>query len=109
MLTKVKQIYMEVLKINNKKATFLKIVNKDDINDNSYKSISKINKNDILNLLEYLLENDFEYDDNSSDIGNEAEKIIYENLVKNIIGFEDNKSKIIENVNLEFSEFENRI
>lgn len=107
---KAKQNFIKVLKINEKgRAEYLKIKNKENIKSNSYHLINRIKREDILNLLEYLLENDFNYDPEEDDIVNEADKIIYSHLVRSILDFESNKETIKDSVDSEFEEFEKQL
>lgn len=80
--------YMKVLRIYNKRGEFLD-------KESTYKSVKKIDKNDIINLLEVIYDvgEKAEVDemDDENSIVNEAEKIIYKNLKKEI---EEFKSKL---------------
>ena len=64
--------------------------------DGKDKKILEINKEDILNALEYIYNNDDaeleEYD--KEKIKNEAEKIIYENLYNKLKDFKENKQTL---------------
>lgn len=93
---------MKILKINNKKCFF-------DIG-NGEKTILDITKEDILKILEYLYENnDAEFDEYiEDDIGNEAEKVIYNNLYNKFIDFTDKKETLKNEINMMFNELEEK-
>lgn len=84
---------MKYLKIEENNAEFLK-------KDNSYEKIDKIDKNDILFLINAAMEkNDFEIDVyDSQKIKNPAQQIIYENIYKKFGELLKNKNQLKDQV-----------
>ena len=78
--------------------------------DGKDKKILEINKDDILNALEYIYNNDDaeleEYD--KEKIKNEAEKIIYENLYNKLKDFKENKQTLKFEIDSLFKELEDK-
>lgn len=78
--------------------------------DGKDKKILEINKEDILNALEYIYNNDDaeleEYD--KEKIKNEAEKIIYENLYNKLKDFKENKQTLKFEIESLFKELEDK-
>ncbi len=78
--------------------------------DGKDKKILEINKEDILNALEYIYNNDDaeleEYD--KEKIKNEAEKIIYENLYNKLKDFKENKQTLKFEIDSLFKELEDK-
>lgn len=63
-------------------------------NGNGYSEIDKINKEDILNLVNLAEKEDFELDEyNESNIANKAHQIIYENIYSKFSQFLENKGQ----------------
>lgn len=88
---------MKVLKIANNHGLY--IIN------NEEKSILDINKEDIFSILEVVYANDkVEIDeiDDTHNILNDAEKVIYENIYKYLKDFIDKKEDISKEINDEF-------
>jgi len=81
---------MKYLKIDDNKGHFLK----DKATPDIWTEIDKIDKNDLLKLLDYATNEDFEldpYDENS--LGNKAHQIIYKHLSEKLITFLSNKDR----------------
>lgn len=93
---------MKILKCENN-TCYLNVDGKD-------KKILEINKEDILNALEYIYNNDDaeleEYD--KEKIKNEAEKIIYENLYNKLKDFKENKQTLKFEIDSLFKELEDK-
>lgn len=84
---------MKYLKIEDNKGYFLK----DKTNPDDWTEIDKIDKNDLMKLLESASEPDFEMDDyNESLIQHKAHQIIYKNLNEKFDTFLSNKSRFID-------------
>lgn len=76
---------MKQLKIEKSQALYT-------INGENWESIDKINKDDLLALVDMVFEDDFEMDDPiEHKIANEAHKIIYENIHKKLQKLIDEK------------------
>ena len=74
-----------------------------------YAIISDVDKNDILNLLRYIYSsNNIEFDENVDSIKNEAEKIIYKELLKKFKDFNDNKDSLHNEIDSIYSEVEKK-
>ena len=93
---------MKSLKIDNGKCLY-------NIGE-GYKTILDITKEDILKMLEYVYDNsECEFDEYSEeDIVNEAEKVIYDNLYKKIIDFQNKKAALKSEIDLIFSKLEEK-
>lgn len=74
------------------------------------KKILEINKEDILNALEYIYDNeDVEMEEYNKDkIKNEAERIIYENLYSKLKDFKENKMTLKSEIDGIFKELEDK-
>lgn len=92
---------MKVLKIEANNGFFLR-------NDGEYCKITSISSDDIIQILEWILEvDDIEmdnYDSQEVSLKNPAEAIIYSELYKRFISTLMNKTKIIDEVKLEFKD-----
>lgn len=81
---------MTYLKIEDNRGFFLKDINTPD----DWTEIDKIEKEDLLKLLDYATEEEFEMDEYSEDIlGNKAHQIIYKNLYEKFNNFLGNKNR----------------
>lgn len=81
---------MTYLKIEDNRGFFLK--NKELPED--WTEIDKIEKEDLLKLLDYATQEDFEMDEYSEDVlGNKAHQIIYKNLYEKFNNFLGNKTR----------------
>lgn len=84
---------MKYLKIEDNKGYFLK----DKSNPDEWTEIDQIDKNDLMKLLEFASEPDFEMDTyNESMIHHKAHQIIYKNLTEKFDTFLSNKSRFID-------------
>lgn len=69
---------MKYLKINDNKGYYLKL---NEGENNNWIEVDKINKDDLMNLINKALEPDFEMDEyKEEDLGNKAHQIIYRNI-----------------------------
>lgn len=91
---------MNYLKIDNNQVWF-----RTDKTIETYKAIDEVNKEDILNLVKLIIEEDnFEMAEyNSEIIGNTAHNIIYKNIYEKLNALKHNRTEIIEEANSEFS------
>ena len=97
---------MRVLRINNNRGEFivkpLEIIG--TINDSNYKTIDLIEKEDVLDILEYCLDNDVEMDEYNKDLlPNPVHQIIYENLYAKLEKVIKSKESIKQEVDAQFS------
>ena len=94
--------FMKILKYENN-VSYLYV-------DGKYKKLLEISKEDILKTLEYIYENEEieleEYD--KEIIGNEAEKIVYENLYNKFNNFKENKSILKNEIDNLFKDLEEK-
>jgi len=89
----VNQNHMKYLKIENNKVYFLK----DKTKPEEWTEIDQIDKNDLMNLLNYAIESDFEMDSyNEKLIQHKAHQIIYKNLIEKFESFLSNKNRFID-------------
>ena len=88
---------MKILRISSRKAEY-------STNGKTYQSISDINKDDILKLLNIIMQSDAVMDSKISDISNEAEKIIYSKLKEKLDAFHEKKDETKQKVDSIFSE-----
>lgn len=89
----VNQERMKYLKINDNKAFYLK----DKAKPNEWTEIDQIDKIDLMKLLDFASESDFEmdaYDENL--IQHKAHQIIYKNLTEKLSIFLSNKNRFID-------------
>jgi len=89
----VNQEHMKYLKIKDNKGFFLK----DKAKPDEWTEIDQIDKNDLMKLLEYASESEFEmeaYDE--SLIQHKAHQIIYKNLIEKFDTFLSNKNRFID-------------
>lgn len=82
---------MKYLKIEANKVFFIK----DKTNSEIWTEIDQIEKTDIFNLLNYMInEDDFEFDEyDESSIANKAHQIIYKHLYEKFSTFSSNKNR----------------
>jgi len=81
---------MKYLQINNNQAFFLK----DKVQPNNWTEIDKIEKDDLMNLLDFATENDFEMDAyDEATLGNKAHQIIYKSIYEKLNTFLTNKDR----------------
>ncbi|CAM1346845.1 MULTISPECIES: hypothetical protein [Flavobacteriaceae] len=81
---------MKFLKINNNQAFFLK----DKAEPETWTEIDKIEKEDLMKLLDFAIEEDFEmdvYDENN--LANKAHQIIYKGIYEKLNTFLNNKDR----------------
>ena len=79
--------HMKYLKIENNKGYY-------QIDQDSWKSIDKINKEDLMALLDKAVETDFEMDEyKQDDLSNKAHQIIYKNIHSKFSELLSNKSR----------------
>lgn len=78
---------MKYLKIENKKGMFLN-------NNNEWKEIGEINRENLLYLIDKAVEEDFEMDEyDANELPNHAHQIIYENLLEKFKDLLNNKNR----------------
>ncbi len=97
MLTRGEDKFMKLLKIDEGKGLFTN----DGVN---YSNAIDITKEDILKMLEFIYNNEVEFEkcENDKEIYNNAEKIIYDSIYSKLITFNSNKDTLksqIENEN----------
>ncbi|MBO5348565.1 MAG: hypothetical protein J6A89_01910 [Clostridia bacterium] len=89
---------MKILKIENKKSYF-------STDGSNYTSITDIGKEDIYKILDIIYNNnDYEMDEynDSVEIANEVEKIIYKDIYNQLISFASKKEILASEINNEF-------
>jgi len=78
---------MKLLKVDNSLGYYW-------VEDNKYEKIDKINRNDLLRLVEHTLVDEVEFDEYNADtIKNKAHQIIYKNLYDKLVELESRKSE----------------
>ena len=81
---------MKYLKINDNKAFFIK----DKAQPDNWTEIEKIEKDDLMKLLDFATEGDFEMDTyDEATLGNKAHQIIYKSIYENLNIFMTNKDR----------------
>lgn len=81
---------MKYLKIEDNKAFFIK----DKAQPEDWTEIDKIEKNDLLKILDYAAEEDFEMDEfDEANLGHKAHQIIYKSLHEKLNIFLENKER----------------
>ena len=92
---------MKYLKIENNKAFYLKDKNQPSI----WTEIDQIEKEDLLRLLDYVVNEDFELDTyEESKIANKAHQIIYKHLSEKMSTFLSNKDRFKDEANSLYKE-----
>lgn len=97
---------MKILKIKDKKGLFINPKNwnaqhKED--EQNYELIEKISKTDILDILDYFLDENIEFDEYDADqLPNPLQAIIYEKLYEQLKTVRDSKANILKEVEEEF-------
>ena len=86
---------MKYLKIENNKGYFIKDKNTPE----NWTEIDLIEKDDLLSLLDYAMEEDFEYDKYDNELlQNKAHNIIYKHIVEKFESFLQNKNRFKDEV-----------
>lgn len=98
---------MKILKIKKGKGYIATPTNNSNPNE---KQIEETTKEDILNILDYMISNDIEMDEmtEENDLLNPVQKIIYSELYSHFSSFLTEKENIIKEVNDKFKEAENK-
>lgn len=79
--------HMKYLKIENNKVSYFN-------NNSEWNEIDKISKEDLMNLLNRAIEDDFEMDEcKEENIANKAHQIIYKNIYEKFKNLLDNKTR----------------
>lgn len=97
---------MKILRINSKRAFFVKPSEwRDGVSedDQSFKPITNISKDDLIEIVDYLLTGEFEMDKCEEDsIANPAEMIVYKKIYEGLEQASKQKSKIMEDIDSRF-------
>ena len=82
---------MKYLKISDNKGYYLKAIEADK---EDWTEIDKINKDDLMNLLNKAIESDFEMDEYIEEVlGNKAHQIIYKNIYEKFVSLLTNRKR----------------
>lgn len=99
---------MKILKITDKRAFFIKPSDwMTGVCEEAqpYKAMTTINKDDLVSIIDYLLENDVEMDEYGEGLVlNPAEEIIYKQVYEGLKKVENEKQSILESVDKVFEE-----
>ena len=95
---------MKILKIKDKKGLFINPKNWNaQHKEDEHEAIEKISKTDILDILDYFLDEDIEFDEyDEGQLPNPLQAIIYEKLYEQLKTVRDSKADILKNVEEEF-------
>ena len=105
------RISMKLIRIKEGTGEFFDFsIYKEGVNEEDcYKSIENIDKENVLSILSYIIENDVEYDKYESGVfKNPAQDLIYKELSQDMDDLKNKKESIIKEIDDEFKEAEEK-